>query len=273
MHTNQHSIGVVINYCTNDYKFIRHNIKRVAKFADEITVSTSDHFFDGTNENGKILKKSAAENPEAAFVQLKFDPGKSIQPYWLWRLRRILKLSLQSGSQYWICYQRLFGFNSLQKKHQYILFLDADEIVDDKLFIAWLNTKEYKKLKAIKLACYWYFRKPTYQATTIEDSPLMVRNNQLNWQSFFDYAERQGMYEQIDGQKKKMVLGVDKKPMVHHYCWARTKREMFKKTASWGHNRDSNWKKRIEEEFSHPIGKRDFVQGYELKKVKSFIKF
>ena len=271
MHTNQHSIGVVINYCTNDYKFIRHNIKRVAKFADEIIVSTSDHFFDGTNENGKILKKSAAENPEAAFVQLKFDPGKSIQPYWLWRLRRILKLSLQSGSQYWICYQRLQGYQALQKKHQYILFLDADEIVDDKLFIAWLNTKEYKKLKAIKLACYWYFRKPTYQATTIEDSPLMVKNNQLNRQSFFDYAERQGMYEQIDGQKKKMVLGVDKKPMVHHYCWARTKREMFKKTASWGHNRDSNWKKRIKEEFSHPIGKRDFVQGYELKKVKSFI--
>src|SRR3990167_6893 len=82
--------------------------------------------------------------------------------------------------------------------------------------IARLNTNEYKKFNAIKLACYWYFRKPTYQATTIEDSPLMVKNNQLNRQSFFDYAERQGIYEQIDGQKKKMVLGVDKKPMVHH---------------------------------------------------------
>lgn len=269
----KHSIGVVINYCTNDYKFIRHNVKRVASFAKEIVVVTSDHFFDGTKENAKILKKSATENPEATFIKLKFDPNKSIQPYWLWRGRRILRLSLQSGSQYWICYQRLIGYKSLQKKHKYILFLDADEIVDNKLFITWLNSEEYKKYNAIKLACYWYFRKPIYQATTIEDSPFMVKEKQLDDRMFFDYAERQGMYEKIEGLKKRQIRGLNGKPMVHHYCWSRTKQEMIKKVTTWGHNRDSSWVERIEEEFSHPTGERDFVQGYELKKVKPFILF
>jgi len=270
-HMRKHSIGVVINYCTNDYKFIRHNVKRVAKFADEIVVSSSDHFFDGSVENVKLLDKSIKENPEATFVQLKFDPAKKVQAYWLWRLRRILKLSLQSGSQYWICYQRLFGYQSLKKKNDYILFLDVDEIVDPKKFIPWLDKEDYKKFNAMKFTNYWYFREPTYRATTIEDTPLMVKEGILNEDMFFDYSERQGMYEDIEGPKKRQVSGLDKKPMVHHYCWARSKSEMIKKVTTWGHNRDANWVDRIEEEFSHPTGERDFVQGYQLKKVKPFI--
>jgi len=269
----KYNIGVVINYCTNDYKFIRHNVKAVAKFADEVVVSTSDHFFDGTHENMKLLDKSIRENPEARFVKFKFDPAKKVQPYWLWRLRRILKLPLQSGSQYWICYQRLFGYQSLKKKHDYILFLDVDEIVDVKKFIPWLDKGLYKKLNAVKLANYWYFREPTYRATTIEDTSLMVKKEVLKEDMFFDYSERQGMYEKISSPKERRIFGLDGKPMVHHYCWSRTKSEMIKKVTTWGHNRDSNWVERIEKEFSHSPGKWDFVQGYELKRVKPFIRF
>lgn len=264
---------MVINYCTNDYKFIRHNVKRVASFAKEIVVVTSDHFFDGTQENVKLLDKSIKENPEAKFVQFKFNPYKRVQPYWLWRLRRILKLSLKSGSQYWICYQRLFGYQSLKKKHNYILFLDVDEIINDKQFRHWLNTKEYEKFNAMKFANYWYFKEPIYQATTIEDTPMMVKEGELSEDMFFDYSERQGMYEKYEGLKKRQIRGLNGKPMVHHYCWSRTKQEMIKKVTTWGHNRDGNWVERIEEEFSHPTGERDFVQGYELKKVKPFILF
>ena len=267
----KHDIGIVVNYCTNDYRFIKHNIDAVSLFSKEIIVSICDHFYDGTSENHLLINKTIRENPKARFIKFKFDENKKVQSYLIWRLRRILGLSLKSGSQYWICYARKIGWQNLSKDIKYVLFLDADEIINAKKFINWLNTEEYKKYKAIKLANYWYFREPKYQATTFEDAPLLIKTSMLKKDIFFYYSEREDMYQRTKDKKKRMILGLDNKPMVHHYCWARSKEEMIKKVQTWGHNRDCNWVKLIEKEFSHDFNGTDFIQGYKYKTVKPFI--
>jgi len=269
----KHKIGIVVNYCTNDYKFINYNIEQVSRFAQEIVVPVADHFYDGTRENDFLLEKTIRENPKACFVKFKFDKKKKVESYWFWRLRRILKLPLRSGSQYWICYARKIGCHSLSKEIEYVLFLDADEIIEAKKFIRWLKTREYQKYKAMKFANYWYFREPIYQATTLEDTPLLIKKEYLTEDCYFDYQEREGMYQEVPEKKRRMVLGFDNKPMVHHYCWARGKEEMIKKVRTWGHNRDRNWVKLIEKEFSHAFNGTDFIQGYQYKTVKAFINF
>jgi hypothetical protein len=267
----KHNIGVVINYCTNDYKFIKHTIGNVSEFAQQIIVPVCNHYYDGTIENSMLIEKTIRENPKAKFMKFKFDNKKKVEPYWLWRLRRVLKLPLQSGSQYWICYARMLGWKNMSKKMDYLLFLDADEIIDGKRFIKWLNTGKYQKLDVLKFANYWYFREPKYQATTYEDTPLMLKTNTINKESFFSYSEREGMYQKAKGAKKRMVLGLDNKPMVHHYGWTRTGEEMLKKVQTWGHNRDCDWVKLVEKEFTHKFAGTDFVQGYQYRTVKPFI--
>ena len=266
-------IATVINYCTNDYRFIKHNINSVSLFAKEIIVPICDHFYDGTPENHLLINKTIKENQKARFVKFKFDKKKKIQPYWWWRLRRILKLPLNSSSQYWICEARKIGWQNLSKDIKYVLFLDVDEIIDAKKFINWLNTKEYQKYKAMKLANFWYFREPKYQATTIEDTPLFIKTSVLSKEIFFYYGEREDIYQKTLGPKKRMIKGLNNKPIIHHYCWARSKKEMIKKVQTWGHNRDHNWLKLIEKEFSHDFNGTDFIQGYKYKVVKPFINF
>lgn len=267
------TIGAVINYCTNDYKFLRHNVRAVSKFAKEIIIPTADHFYDGTPENKHLLSKSIRENKEAKFIKFLYKHEKRDQNYIIWRLRRILKLSLNAGSQYWICLARLIGFKNLSSNIKYVLFLDADEIINSKKFTEWLDTGQYKKLDAMKLANYWYFREPKYQAATYEDTPLLARKSNINKEFFLNYSEREGIYQKISGRKKRMIFGLDNKPMVHHYGWVRSKKEMLKKVQSWGHNRDVNWTKLVTEEFTHKFNGRDFVQNYQYKTVKPYISF
>jgi len=269
----KHQISVVINYCTNDYQFIRHTVKAVAPFASEIIIPVSDHFYDGSPENYSLLKKTKRENSEATFIDLEFDPTLKEQHIWWWKLRRILRLSVQSGSQFWICYARYRGYSSVSNKRGYVLFLDADEVIDTKRFIHWLNGRQYKNLYGMKFANYWYFRRPIYQATTIEDSPVMVRNGTLSYDSFFSYSERQGIYEKLEPPKKRMILGLDGMPMVHHFGWVRSKKNMLKKVRTWGHNREVDWKTLVEKEFTHEFNGKDFVQGYSFRTVKPFISF
>lgn len=265
----KHNLAVVINYCTNDYKFISHNIRECLKFSNKIIVIYSDYFFNGHQENFKLINKTIKENPKAKFIKLKFINNKT-KFFWdnIHIFSRIVGKFFLYGSQYWICKERFLGFQNTESVSKFTLFLDADEIPDGGKINKWLNTNFYQKFNLLKLANYWYFRKSTYQATTFEDSPIIVKNSALNPKLLLSRNERQNVYLKIKSPKQRMVLGIDQKPMIHHYCWVRTKQEMLKKTQTWGHNFYCNWKKYINKEFSHKFNGTDFIQGYKYKKIK-----
>ena len=63
-------VAVIINYCSNDYVFLKPCIDAVRPFASEIIVPYCDHFVDGSEENHEVLVKSVAENDGVEFVEL-----------------------------------------------------------------------------------------------------------------------------------------------------------------------------------------------------------
>lgn len=267
-----HQIATIINYCTSDYPFIKHTINQAKKFSSQIIIPYCTHFYDGTPENQKLLKKTVGSHPAVKFIQFKYDPTatKTLWRGWQFLIRPFSKTKVW-GPQHYICHARFLGTKQLNKNIKYVLFLDADEVPDGKRFKAWLDTKDYLKYNAIKPANYWYWRSPRHQATTFEDSPLLARRSSLKKAIFMDHDERNATYRSIPDPKKQMQMGLDNKPMIHHYGWAKPKKNLLKKVKTWGHTKDRNWTKLIEKEFSKPFSGTDFIYQRKFKTVKPFI--
>lgn len=246
-------ISVLINYCTNDYRFLRSCVSQASQIAGQVMVAYSDYFFDGVPENEYLISKSIAENPEAAFV---FFPYQS---------------ALKKESQYWVTYARWQALQ--QAKGKYVLLLDADEIVDAPLFLSWLKKAEPGKYNILKLANYYYFREACFRAYDWEDSATLVRKDLLTEALVMDFEDRHKAFEALPEPKMRRVTGLNGKPMIHHFSWVRSKEEMLRKVKSWGHNEERNWPDLVEEEFSKPFSGTDFVHGYRYETVPKPFQF
>ena len=69
-------------------------------------------------------------------------------------------------------------------------------------------------------------------------------------------------------------LGMDRRPMFHHYSWVHDRETMLAKVLAWAHRGDRDWVGQVEEEFKRefdPAKDRDFVHGYEYAKVEPFV--
>jgi len=266
------NLATIISFCSNDYPFLRPNILQIKKFSQQIIIPYCDHFYNNEPENFSIIEKAINQNPEAAFIKFPYNPKATKN---LWRgwtfLFRLLGHHQVYGPLYWCCYNNLIGFKNLKNNPDYVLILDTDEIIDADRFIQWLNTKEYQKYHCLRLANYWYWRSPKYQATTYEAISLLVKYSVLKKTNFMTHAERHGMFKSIKGPKKDFSLGLDGKPMIHHYGWAKPKKNLLKKVTTWGHSKDRNWVKLIEKEFSHPFNGTDFLAHYQYKTVRPFL--
>jgi hypothetical protein len=242
-------ISSILQYSTLDYKFLKTNLKQLSKFSDEIIVPICDHLFNGEPENKDLLEKTFAEirqikNCSAYMFEWQ---GPKINTAYYHNLSRALGTSVS--------------------KNDWLLFLDADEIVDNE-FGLWFNSINHTK-NSYWLTCYWYFREPIYQSKTYEGCGLLIKKNDCNWDLELR-AERQQLFNSnlINGDKT-LILSKDNKPFVHHYSWYRTKDEMLQKVKNWGHKNDTNWIDLVEEEFSRPFNGTDFIHGYNYNIVEN----
>jgi len=251
------SFGTVINFCSNDYPFLRHCIDAVKPVCEQIVIPVCDHFFDGKKEDRDVLERIYAENLDVEFVEFPFDKDKSFYG--------------SHSSVHWHNLARMIGQFFLKKEIQYILFLDCDEIVESARFAEWQRTFPYWEYEALLLGCYWYFRESFLQAKTWEDTPLLVKREFIDGPLLMNPWERGGIYEHLQGSKQRKVLGLDAKPLFHHYSWVRTKEQMIRKVTAWSHHRERDWKAQVEEEFSHPFNGIDFVHGYEFIEVSPHV--
>lgn len=252
-------LASIINYCTYDYDFIKSCIEHVVPFSSQIIVPVSDHFFDKIPEESKLLEKTFLENKNsgAIFIKYRFD------------------INTTKPSRHWHNFSRYIGFLELNDDIDYVLFLDADEIIDTKRFIEWLEARKYFDFDALRFAAYWYFRAPQFQATTFEDPTALVKKSFLNRELLMNATEERNSFNNFVDHNRtaEMHFGLDSNPMVHHYSWVRTKEQMLRKIKSWGHNKDRNWELLVKEEFEHPFTGTDFVHGYDFKIIKPFCEF
>jgi hypothetical protein len=238
-------VSVVVNYCTNDERFIRKSLNNLLQISDDIIVPISDHFFDGGIENIQSIETLMLEYPTVTF--------------------KLYNWNNTQFPRYWHNYSRVIG--TKLARYEWVLYLDSDEMIDAELFQKFLNGG-INQYDSYKLACYWYFREPMYQSTKWEDSPVLVKKHLVNIDVNNKYLEREQMHEILNVSKKRMVTFTNL-PFVHHFSWVRTKEEMLKKVKSWGHNKDKNWVSLVEEEFSREFNGTDFIHGYEYNIVEN----
>lgn len=240
-------IATIINYCTNDYRFIKACIDNVLPFSSQVIVPVCDHFFDGTKENVELFDLSFKGNPGANFVVYEYMPELNMPP------------------RYWHNISRLMGVTQLDEDIEYVLFLDSDEIIDSDLFTKFITENDLS-YDTYKIAAYWYFREPIYQSTTLTGPAVLIRKDKIKINPF-DSWEREQMFDYIQGCTKCEDVTYKGEPMLHHYSWVRTKEQMLKKVQSWGHKGERDWVKLVEEEFSRPFNGKDFVHGFSYKTV------
>ena len=244
------AICTVVNFCTHDFRFLRPCIKETARFSQQILVACSDHFFDGKPENPELLDQARRENPEAEFILLPYDAGQSHDP------------------QFWVTLSRWNALSHVKPEMEYILFLDADEIVDGSRFATFLKSFPVSRFNILKFGNYYYFRESKYRAKAFEDSVTLGKKKLLSRDLVVDYEDRNKAWESLPEPKQRMITDKDGTPMIHHFSWVRTKEEMLRKVLSWGHAGERDWQAMVEEEFSRPFSGKDFVHDYSYEEVQ-----
>lgn len=244
----------VISYCTIDDMFIRDNIRQCLYFSNDIYIVASSHFFDGTPEDEskiKSLKEFCRQFPNVHLIRFKWEEGQN--------------------PRFWHNYARWFGFQ--QCDTEYIMFMDSDEIFEGELAAkAFEDEVFFSVYDEYVFSCYWYFREPIFRAKSLEQCHKLIRSSILSKEILFSEYEL-GSIGFSSKYKNMQNVQYNRRPILHHFSWVRTKEEMLRKTSSWGHKNDKNWKELIDEEFSRPFNGTDFVHGYEYDIVEQPFEF
>jgi len=245
-------ISTVISYCSNDKDFINDCIFHAKPFSTQVAVATCTHFFDGQPEDTAGILETVKQNYPIQYAVFPFTGDRPTYGHWHNRMRA-------------------YAWQALTIPTDWVLFLDADEIIDTDKFMYWINHFDLTKFSAYRILGYWYFRDTCWQANQIEEVAVLTRWNKCNFE-YLDNCpgERFGL---LDAQSQRNVADTFNQPMFHHYSWARTKEGMLRKVKSWGHSGNMPWADLIEKEFKREFNEtcKDFVHNYSFKKVEPFI--
>lgn len=237
------NVSIVVSYCSLDDRFLGPLINQLKMFTDDIIVVYFDHLLNGTPEN--------VESIEAKIASLGFVKSMCL-PY------------TGGNSRY---YHNLARWNAIEEtKHDWILYLDADEIPNGTLFKTLLENDAFSAYDAMDFRCNWYFRSATNQAVQTEHCGLLVNKKAITKELMFTEYERWS-FRYANNLKYAPLITTNAGILLHHFSWVRTKEEMLVKTSAWGHRHDRNWASLIEEEFSRDFNGTDFVHRYQYVQV------
>lgn len=256
-------LTAVISFCTNDWRYLQRSISELKHFSDQILIIVSDHFFDGSIEDLAFLEELYRLYPDVTFLEYAFNP---LEPF---GRQHPLNAEDPQRIHHWHNTARLISYYFLLPDIDAILFLDADEIVDGERFTVWLHQFS-NTYSAIRFSSYLYFREAHFQASRQADAALLVKRSKLTAELLLDEDERMGYFVRIQGPKKNGVLGLDGKPLFHHYSWVKTQEEMLKKCQTWAHHWERDWSRLIEEEYSQEFKGKDFIRGDHYQRVDPF---
>lgn len=275
--TGAKGVAVVISTSSTEIGFLEPQLRESRKFAQHVVVAVADKRFNGEPETVD-WRSVASKFPWASFVMYEIKTQAEIYN----------PLQIRPGA-YWHNMARIAGMDRLHGIVEgvgadggamvptWVLFLDGDEIPDgDAMAADWEQSLrvagggEDAIQRTHKLANYWYFRSPTYQATTWEDSAVLVPFGVLARQTMAqllmtDY-ERDYMYAINPGRRN--LCGMDGKPMLHHFSWVRQKKDLIAKVRSWGHAGDKDWVALVDEEWSKAFSGTDFIHQYSYMDVE-----
>lgn len=237
------AFATIINYCTNDFRFIGKCIEEARLFSDQILIPVCDHFFDEKPERRELLNHTYSSYLDCQFIEFAYSSTQLYSPYLTFSSSDI------EWTHLWHSTARYIGFLHLKPEIDTVLFLDCDEIPEGNRVAQWLHTDEYKQWNAILFLVYFYALKPNLRAKKLQQVPLLVHRQVLETQFLLHPNEREGIYFSLSEPKKENARGVDFRPLFHHYSWVRTEEECYRKANSWAHRNDVDWPKFIRQTF------------------------
>ncbi len=224
-------LGCVVNYCTNDYRFLNACLEGLRSISGEIVVSVCDHFFDGVNEDQELLRLSYSEHKDVQFAQFSYGGG--------YGLYGGAKVEGEAHARVLANTGRYVGFSKLSDRVEYVLFADVDEIGDGEKLQKWAQKGEFAD--AMLLASYVYLGHEGRRSPALGNAYLVVNKGKLQAEMLYNSYERPGFFNSFEGEKRAFVLGAEGEAMVHHYNWVRSPNELERKIASWGHREERDW--------------------------------
>ena len=253
-------IFTVISYCSLDKPFITPCINEALKCSEHVVIVYGDKFLDGItpdSEAESYLKEITQNQSRISLVKIFVTDVESKTQRYYHNLFR------ETGYHF-----LLENFRDSITNLSYVLFLDADEIIEG----ATLYNQYPIGFSMFSLDCYWYFREPIYRAVQQEQAgvaysfailkkyPQILQSSQERW-AFRDMRDTvTNVYEHFRNRETNL-------PLCHHFSWARTKNQMIQKVKSWAHSTDRDWIPAIEQEFTHPFNGQDFIHNYQYVQV------
>ncbi len=226
-------IATILHYCTNDYRFLTKAIEECSHFSSQIIIPFADRFFDNQEENRFLLETSMKQHPSCTFIQYPFDVKQLYTPF----------VHADPFDQDWLCCwhstSRYIGNFFVNQDIDWILFLDADEIVEGKRFKDW--SQQNLTADAYWFYAYMYGAKASHQKVERQLTGLLLKKNILTPQQLLNPQERCAMFQAVTTKKKMEVVGTDGNPLIHHYSWVRSEAECLKKATTWAKKDQKNW--------------------------------
>lgn len=253
--------GIVINFCSNEKYYLNSILSQCSIVTNNIVVSYGSHTYDGVKEDiDSLISYNKFKYPHVSFIEYTVDIDK-----------KDLKGVVSRPTAYWCNLARWQGYEYMKDKVDWFLFIDGDEVPEGQRFLEWLKEVELNSMYIYKLANYWYFKHVVNQATTYEDSIVLVHKTYLSENSIFHDDERDGILKVSRAPQHRIVMGNDGQPMFHHFSWVRTRDGIVKKIKTWAH-RDDIFKNANIESIVDYIYKNDdvndCVHNYSYKKVE-----
>jgi hypothetical protein len=223
-------VGFIISHCSIERAFLDAQLEQCSKVSPHIVVSYGNMLYDGTHEDCDVyMSPLKAKYPHVRFVQYGVDLVKD--PF---SFPGVVK----RPSAYWHNMARWTGFQSMDPSVGWLFLIDGDEIPEGERVNEWLEASSLKKNYVYKLANYWYFKLPVFQAQTHEDSVLLLHRDYLCFDNVFHDDERDGILKMSQAPQARMVYGLDGRPMFHHYSFVRSPEGLAAKLRSWAHRDD-----------------------------------
>lgn len=219
-------VSVIINYCSNERIFIDAVLTECSKFSDDIVVSYGSKLYDGSPEDIDHMRECAEKYSHVFFVEYDVDLTTDLSRY-------------QRPTAYWHNKARYAAVCAL-RKNDWVFVIDCDEIPEGDRVKEWLDRGiMLDKRFCYKLSNYWYFKLPTAQATTHEDSVLLIHKDYLTAENIFSDYERDDTIRLSGRILLRQIRGLDGLPMWHHYSAVRSKEGLRHKFKHWGHSNDA----------------------------------
>lgn len=224
-------VSVIVNYSSNEQASIEALLTQSLKFSNDIVVSYGSHLLDGTPEDKQHIQELSNKYPQVQFSQYAVNVN--------------IDMSNQLGvvarpTAYWHNLARWTGLKHL-KCRDWVFVVDADEVPDGDLVRVWLRDglPRLKTNSCYRIANYWYFKKPTFQATVLEDSPLLIHKRLLSKDTIFGDWERNHIIEASQCRLIRNITDFNSMVLWHHYSWVRSRGGLEHKLRHWAHADDT----------------------------------